>query len=264
MAVRKKEPAATKAEKAAEAAEIFVPEIKKESIQVAVVGTSPLICARMSEKSRHEILLPKGRKNAAEKQATAKHNPLEEFRASPYILSEDYPTLIGLMASAFKGAMGTAALDLPGTKKAQIGRLSYVVGDYVSVYGLPKVFMSIVRSADINKTPDVRTRAILPRWAAQITIEYVKPLLNAQAIINLLSAGGVTAGVGDWRPEKGKGSYGQYRVTNVDDPEFVEILKEGDRDAQIEGMENALPYDNESAEMLAWYREEAPKRGFTL
>lgn len=244
--------------------EIFVPEIKKETIQVRVVGTSPLICARMSQKSRQEILMPAGRKNAAAKQASLKHNPLQEFRSSPYILPEGSPTYIGLMSSAFKGAMGTAALDLPGTKKAQIGRLVYVEGDYVSIYGVPKVFMSIVRSADINKTPDVRTRAIVPLWAAEVTMTFVKPLLNAQAIINLLSAGGVTAGVGDWRPEKGKGSFGQFRICNETDTEYQEIVKNGDRSVQLAAMEDAEPYDHESEELLSWFKDEAPKRGFEV
>lgn len=242
--------------------EIVVPRVETETIQVTVVGTSPLICARMSQKARQELLLPKGRKNAAERQSTAKHNPVEEFRASPYLLPERYPTRIGLMSTAFKGAMATAALDIPGTKKSQIGRLVYVEGDYTAIHGLPRLFMSITRSADINKTPDVRTRAALPRWAAEVTVKFVKPLLNTQAIVNLLSAAGVTAGVGDWRPEKGKGNYGQFRITNDDDPEFIEIVKEGDRGAQIEAMENPAPYDDESEKLYSWYLTEAPKRGY--
>lgn len=250
------------AKKPAASSEIIVPEVQTETIVVSVVGTSPLICARMSEKAKTQLLLPSGRKTAAEKQSAAKHNVIEEFNASPYILPEGSATLIGLMSSAFKAAMGTAALDLPGTKKAQIGRLVYVENDYTPVYGLPKLFMSVVRSADINKTPDVRTRAILPRWAASVQIRFVKPLLNAQGIVNLLSAAGVTAGVGDWRPEKGKGNYGQFRIVNADDPEFIEIVKEGDREAQVTAMEDAIPYDHEVESLLAWYKDEYSRRGF--
>ncbi len=43
--------------------------------------------------------------------------------------------------------------------------------------------MSVVRSADIGKTPDIRTRAILPAWAARITVTYVTPKLTANAVL---------------------------------------------------------------------------------
>ncbi|MDP3983635.1 MAG: hypothetical protein Q8Q52_01340, partial [Acidimicrobiia bacterium] len=99
--------------------EVAVGKVQKEAVRVAVVGTSPLICNRMSEKARRELLLPAGRKNAAEKAARAKHVPVEEYQASPYRIDEEAaPTLLALVASSFKGAMRTAALDLPGTSKA--------------------------------------------------------------------------------------------------------------------------------------------------
>ena len=132
-----------------------------------------------------------------------------EFRASPYRLrDDDAPTLIGVPASAFKGAMMTAALDLPGAAKSKIGRLLWGEGDLVPVFCIPEVFLAITRSADINKTPDVRSRAIVPEWAAEIAITYTTPILNETSVINLLAAAGQICGVGDWRPEKGKGTYG--------------------------------------------------------
>lgn len=241
---------------------ISVPEVKTRDIVLNVVGRRPLVCNRMSEKARHELLMPAGRKNAAEKQASLKHDPIAEYQASPYTLTdESMPTLLAVMSSAFKGAMSTAALDLPGTKKAQIGRLVYVQGDYTPVFGIPKLFMSVTRMADIGRTPDIRTRAIIPFWACKLAVSFVEPLLNKQAIVNLLAAAGVTAGVGDWRPEKGKGDYGQFCIVNDEDPEFLEIVKQG-REAQQEAMENPEPYDDESAEMLSWWTGEVKRRGF--
>lgn len=247
--------------KAERVTELTIPRIEQRSARLNVVGTSPLILNRMSRKAEGDLLVGGRKKNAAEKQATLKHNPLAEFRASPYVLGEEAPTLLGFMASGFKGAMCTAALDLPGTKKAQIGRLVYVVGDYVAVYGKPYLLMSVVRSADINRTPDIRTRVIVPRWACQIDVRYVTSLLSAQAITNLLAAAGVTCGVGDWRPEKGKGSYGQFEVVNDEDPELRELVAVG-RSAQVAAMEAAEPYDAESHELLAYWRDEIARRGF--
>lgn len=244
---------------------VDVMKVEKGSIKVNVVGTSPIILNRMSEKVKQELLLPKGRKTKAEKQSQAKHNPIEEYQSSPYrIADENANTYLGFMASAFKGAMRTAALDLPGSSKAQIGRLVYVEGDLVPIYGVPKLFMSITRSADINKTPDVRTRAIIPKWAAVFTVSFVTPIMKPASIINLIAASGITSGVGDWRPEKGKGDYGQFRLVNDDDKELLEIIKQGSRQAQIAAMENPEPYDLESEELLSWYDDEATRRGFKL
>ena len=85
--------------------------------------------------------------------------------------------------------------------------------------------MAIVRSADMNRTPDVRTRAILPRWACQITISYAIPLLKEAQITNLLAAAGFTVGIGDYRQEKGKGSYGQYSLVAPDDANYRDIME---------------------------------------
>lgn len=249
----------TKAGKTEEVSEIL--QVEKGHILCHVVGTSPLILNRMSEKAKHELLMPKGRKNAAERATTLKHVPVDEYRASAYTLKdESQPTLLALLSTAFKGALRSAALDMPGAKKAQIGRLTYIEGDFVGVYGLPKLFMSITRSADMNKTPDVRTRAIVPAWAALFRVTYVQPLIRAQAVANLLAAAGITIGVGDWRPEKGAGSYGQFRLAEPTDAEFKRIIKEGGRAAQASALQNPVCYDDETTELLSWFEDERAKR----
>ena len=239
-------------------ATIYVEPVQTESVVVALVGTTPLIINRMSEKAKGELLLPKGRKTAAQKQAFLKHIPVEEYRDSVYTL--EGPALLAVKATAVKGAMGTAALDLPGTKKAQIKRLAHVKGEYLPVYGVPRLFMEVARCADMNKTPDVRTRAIVPEWVVLATISYVVPLLNATSILNLLAAGGITAGIGDWRPERG-GTYGQYTIAKPDDPVVQAIMVSGGREAQQEALDNPVCYDEESARLLTWYVNETARRG---
>lgn len=241
---------------------VDIAKVEKATVKMFVVGTSPIILNRLSEKVKQELLLPKGKKTKADKESTAKHSPIKEYQASPYVLADEAAeTYLSFPASAFKGAMRVAALDLPGSSKAQIGRLVYVEGDLVPLYGTPKLLMSITRSADINKTPDVRTRAIISQWAAVLNISFVTPIMKLPAILNLLSASGITSGVGDWRPEKGKGDYGQFRIANEDDTELIEIMKAG-RKTQIAAMQNPETYDLETEELLSWYNVEAVRRGF--
>src|SRR5262245_34602073 len=101
-------PPAKKADAAGEA--IRIDHIDTQSLTFALLGRSPIILNRMSQKALHELLLPGPRKNAAERQSTLKHNPHDEFRASAYAFKgDDTPTLLGVMPSTVKGALLTAA-----------------------------------------------------------------------------------------------------------------------------------------------------------
>ncbi len=231
------------------------------SIHFCLLGTSPMFLNRLSEKAKHELLMPKGRKSATEKATSLKHDPYQEFRDSPHRITDDRsPTYLAVPTTAFKGAIRTAALDMPGTKKAQIGRLTYVEGMYVNLYGIPKLHMGPVRSADMNRTPDIRTRAVVPEWACYLKITYVQPLIRGQIIANLLGAAGITVGVGDWRQEKGSASNGQFRIVDKDDPTFLSIVSAGTRQAQLDAMENPSCFDDESTELLSWYTGELAQR----
>ncbi len=239
--------------------------VEKGVMEFCIVGTSPLIFNRMAKKAREVLLLGGEKKNAAVKAAQAKHDPLAEFRDSPYRMRDPKaPTALAVLPSWFKQGMGTAALRLPGTQKTAMLQLVNVPWENEPVYGIPKVLMSVVRSADINKTPDIRTRAILPEWACKMRIEFIRPIMRETAVTNLLVAAGYIAGCGDWRQEKGSGSYGSYRVCSADDPDFVRICKTMGRTAQLKALEEPESYDDETDELMAFYEVEIKRRGFKV
>jgi hypothetical protein len=245
--------------------EIVIFEQTRGKMQFCVLGTTPLIHNRMSQKALQELLFPKGKKNAAEKAISLKHNPLQEFRDSPYIIKDESAnTLISLLPSAFKGTMMTAALDMPGVARTQIKKHIYVEGQAIEIYGIPQILMATTRSADINRTPDVRTRAVMPEWACKLTIEFTKPLLKEQSVANLLAAGGMVSGVGDWRQEKGSGNYGCFKLVSEDDKDFQRIVKSMSRKAQAKALEHPECFDNETEELLSWFETETKRRGFTV
>lgn len=245
--------------------EVQIFEVERGTMDFCVLGTSPLIMNRMSQKVWFELLAPKGRKTAADKAATAKHDPVREFRDSSYRIEDsNSPTLLAVMVTAFKRAMATAASDLPGASKAQIGRLVYMPGELQPIFGLPRVFMAVTRAKDINRTPDVRTRAILPEWACRLSVTFTKPLLKEQAVANLLAAAGMSSGIGDWRQEKGSGSFGSFRLCDDTDPDFVRIINTQGREAQVAALEQPEAYNQETAEMLAWFDVEMKRRGFKV
>lgn len=237
---------------AKEATEIHVVNVERGQITFCLIGTAPLLHNCLSNKARHELLLPSGRKTEADKKSTLKHNPIEEYNASIY-RSKAGPTLVQHLSSAFRGAMRSAALDLPGVTKAEIGRLLWVEGDRVDIFGVPMLDMRIVRQAGMNRTPDVRTRAIMPEWACSITVSFTKPQLREQAVANLITAAGIYIGVGDYRNEKGAGNYGLFRICADDDADFCRIVKNG-RKIQEAAMREPEPFNEETEELLSWYQ----------
>lgn len=242
-------------------AEIIIQEIKEGSVGCWIVGKSPLIVNRLSEKAQRELILPKGKKTAADKAAGLKHDPIAEFRASAYKINPPNGTLLGFPALCVKRAISCAALDIPGASKAQIGRLTYVSGELLSLYGTPQVFLRPTRSSDMNRTPDIRTRCILREWALKVDVNFVIPILSATTVLNLLSAAGIYNGLGDWRQQKGSASYGQFRILPLkDEKEIKHILKQG-ADVQKEAMQTAKCYDDESEELLSWFKDEINRRG---
>jgi hypothetical protein len=245
--------------------EIMIYEQVRGVMNFCVLGTTPLIHNRMSQKVWQELLMPKGRKNAAEKASSLKHNPIEEFKNSPYVSTdENNETLIYILPTAFKAGMGSAAVDMPGVARTQIKKHVYVDGQQINIFGIPQVMCAITRSSDINRTPDVRTRGIMPEWACKLTIEFTKPLFKEQSIANLLAAAGFVAGVGDWRQEKGSGNYGCYKLVSADDPDFVRITQTQGRAAQIDALENPVAYDQETEDLLSWFDVESRRRGFKV
>lgn len=243
-----------------EQAEIEIPRLDRETAEFFLVGETPLIFNQMSEKAKRDLIAPPGRKTAAQKKTTLKHDPVAEYRASAYTLDdEEAPTLLCMPSTAFKKAMANAAVDIPGSSRAAIGRLVRVHGYRVGIYGTPFLKMDVVRMADINKTPDVRTRAILPEWCCVLQISYVRPLLGVSAIANLLAGAGELIGIGDFRQQKGAGDFGLFRVTTSEDKDYLRIVKQG-REAQTLGLKDPQMFDHETEELLAWYDETIANR----
>lgn len=244
---------------------IDVLEITRGRMNLYLLGDAPLICNAMSQKVQHELLAPSSRRSAAERASKPKHTPIEEYRSSVYYARDPAsPTLVVMKATSFKRSAMGAALDLPGVAKAQVGRLLYVVGDEVPIYGQPEIMMSVVRCADKNRTPDVRTRAIIPSWCAVVTVEFAEPLLKSAIVARLFAGAGITQGVGDWRVEKGSGSYGRFSIVEPEHPTVKALIETGGRETQRNALDNPIPYDSETEELLSWYDVETKRRGFKV
>lgn len=242
-----------------ELTELHIERLKQGRLTLRIVGTTPMYFNSMSVKAKRDLLLGGGRKTKAER-ANIKHHPIQEFRDSMY--RKNYgDTLLCFPAPGVKGAMATAALATAGISKVDVQRLIFLPEANIQIWGTPYLKMDVVRSADINKTPDIRTRAYLPRWCAEISVAYVVPTLNAHSIASILTNAGTIIGIGDFRQEKGKGSNGCFNVMGSDEtsPLWDELMKEG-RDVQQAAFDNPTAADTDTEELLEFYRSEVMRR----
>lgn len=236
-------------------------DINTVELEFYVLGTSPLLMNRMSEKAKRQLLLPDQDKNRAERATTLKHNPVEEFRAAVYRSRDTRsPALFHLPSGAFKDAIRSVATDIPGAFKAQIGRLVNVTSINIELFGKPELHMAVVKQAGITRAPDIRTRAVFPRWACRVRLSFVTPLMNHTTVTKLFAAAGVIIGVGDGRPEKGKLTYGQFAIVDQDDADWNDIVNTEGRAAQQAGMDTPICHDQEAEDMIVWFDSEIKRR----
>ena len=240
--------------------EISVKPLKLAKVKLRIIGMTPLFQNRMANKVKQGLLVGAKKKTAAER-AGIKHNPFQEFRDSMEIIPSG-PTALGIRVTAIKAAMCDAALETEGMKKSQTQRLLFMPGDFSALYGTPFLRMDVTRSADINRTPDVRTRAFLPKWGAEVEIQYIVPQLSANSVISLLCNAGVLIGVGDYRQQKGKGAFGSFRVITADeqDDEWDELVSDHARDAQQAAIDRPDYADRDTADLMEYYEQEAQRR----
>jgi hypothetical protein len=158
--------------------------------------------------------------------------------------------------------MCTAALETPGLTKTSTQRLLFMPGDHFNLYGTPQLKMDVVRSADINKTPDIRTRCYLPKWGAEIEVQFIIPQFSVSAIVALLCNAGVLIGVGDFRQEKGKGAYGSFRVLGEGekDKEWDDLVKHHGRMAQLAALSKPEYADKDTEDLMEFFHSEVKRR----
>lgn len=247
---------------------ITIAELQKARIQVNLLGAAPLIMNSMPFKAKKILLAPQrtGRMTSAEKAASFKHDVYTEYVDSTYqfddeeIEAANRRTRLAFPSDAFKQAMAVAALETPGAKRTSIDRLLRVEGEKVEIFGVPQLYMAVVRNQDQNHTPDIRTRAIIPMWCCRLTVTYFTPNLREVVVGTLLSNAGEICGIGDKRQGKGKGDAGRWTLVDEDHPDFQRIVATMGKEPQDKALAEPAAYDRETLQMVSWFDEEMTRR----
>lgn len=188
---------------------IEIDKIDSEVLNVPIIGTTPLIINRFSEKAKRIMLaamqgqkLPKERKD-----------PEADYEGAFYRLPDGQP---GMPAIAFKSATVGGARFYSGITMTALRQFLFFRGEVGAdgqqlyrIEGEPRMREDVVR---VNRGgADLRYRPEFPEWRAVIRVVYVKSALTRGSVLSLIDAGGMGVGVGEWRPEKG-GDFGTYAV----------------------------------------------------
>lgn len=242
----------------------MVTALQHANITLRLIGTTPFYYNSMSVKAKRDLLIGSAPKTTAEKREI-KHNPEEEFRDSVYKKSHG-KTHLYFPPAAIKQAMATAAIETKGVAKTNVQRLIFLPELETEIYGRPYLKIDTVRMANINKTPDMRTRAYLPEWCAEINISFVQPTLSAVDVYTLLQNAGSIVGLGDFRQEKGRGAYGCFTVTGEGMPNWEDHKEDWERItqdgmiAQQHALANPEYADEMTEELMGYLNEERARR----
>jgi hypothetical protein len=186
---------------------------------IPVVGVTPLITHKWSEKSK-QMMLDKGG-SAQAKTIRPKRDPEQTYQDARYRLEEPRTDGLtdGVPAVAFKAAIASAARAFTGVTMQNLKQFVYVEGEppdmLVPIVGKPQMREDTVRvGSGQNKAADITWRPMFWPWSAELTIRWPSAVLDLESMVSLVEAAGL-GGVGEWRPTSPKaltGTYGQFRI----------------------------------------------------
>jgi hypothetical protein len=190
--------------------QVSIRKIDTEHMLVPIVGTSPLIVHKFSEKAKRQMLdAQQGRKSPK-----VARDPEADYQAAFYRTKEGF----GFPAVAFKactiGAARFYGKDVRMTDLRQFLFFKGVVSEndpqaLVEIVGEPHMREDVVRLS--MSGTDLRYRPEFTEWSAVLEVIYIKSSLTQESVLSLIDAGGMGVGVGEWRPEK-KGDFGTFQI----------------------------------------------------
>jgi len=196
---------------------VTLPPLKIETMAVTLIGDTPLIVHRWSEKAKKQMLDKQMKKASHGKEAK---DPEKDFRESLYVLPDGG---YGFPIIGFKAAAVTACTSIGGLTKVAARQAFHVEGEYAVIEGgEPTMREDMVRVG--MGTADIRYRGEFRNWWTTITVKFNGNVMSAEQILNLFSTAGFAVGVGEWRPER-DGQFGRFHVASAEETKAIGKMK---------------------------------------
>jgi len=176
--------------------------------EVTIVGSSPLIVHRFTEKARKQI---EDKQQKRAQRAKEARDPHEEYLASLYVFPGDVAGVegarYGVPALWFKCAMVDACRYTGGLTMTAARGAFHVLGESPQSGGLVLLNYTDLRMRDDAVTigigtRDMRYRGEFSNWSVRLKIRYNASVISPDQLVNLLNVAGFGTGVGERRPSQ--------------------------------------------------------------
>jgi hypothetical protein len=188
--------------------QIEIPALDVGIIKVRVVGTTPLIVHNWSAKAKKEMLDKQTKVAKSKKEAK---DPEADFKASLYMLPGGG---YGFPSIGLKSAIVDACAFVANIPKTQARGVLHIAKEFITIKGSPTMREDMVKVGKFPGVADLRYRAEFKEWESEVEISFLRNVVSADQIINLIRYAGFTIGIGEWRPEK-NGTFGTFRVEST-------------------------------------------------
>jgi hypothetical protein len=192
---------------------VVLPPLQIETVNVTLIGDTPLIVHRWSEKQKKLMLDKQMKKASAGKEAK---DPERDFRESLYVLEDGS---YGFPIIGFKAAAVTACTSIGSMTKVAARQAFHVDGEFAVIEGdEPTMCEDMVRVG--MGTADIRYRGEFKNWFTTIAVKFNANVMSAEQILNLMQTAGFAVGVGEWRPER-DGQFGRFHVATAKEMKII-------------------------------------------
>ncbi len=184
--------------------------IETKVAKVTLVGDSPLLVCKFSEKAKNELDEKHQQRGKTKRGA---RDPKAEYEASLYKLG---PKKYGIPAAGIKLCAVSACRFIEGVPMTIAKGAFHILEDSDGLVEVtspgPIMDERIVRVGNFgNKKPMTRYRGRFDRWELTFKVRYNSKALSAEQLLNLYENAGFSVGLCEYRPEKG-GNLGMFHV----------------------------------------------------
>jgi len=195
--------------KSSKSTSVELKDFKIRQTIIEIEGISPLITNKFSNKAQEMIASKQQGKSK-----NAKHEikvPAEDYENAKHKLTDGTD---GFPAAGYKAAMTRGAkmigMVMKDTQTSFFVKADCEETQLVRTCGDSRMRTDMVRVG--MGSADIRYRPEYPKWSAKLTIEFNEGVLSLEQIYQMISAAGYGCGIGEMRPEKGKFSFGRFKI----------------------------------------------------
>jgi hypothetical protein len=200
-------------------AAVELPELLIQTVNIEIIGDSPLIMHAWSQKARMAMEDKQQRKAAKGRDAKV---PWDDFVGALYWLdgAPEKPTeadvengRFGMPSVAFKSAAVDACTSVAAMTKVAARQSFHVDGEFVEIIGGPPSMRTDMARVG-QGTADIRYRPEFNPWSAVLTVKVNVSAISIAQVVGLFDLAGFAVGIGDWRPQR-NGPYGRFHVAKA-------------------------------------------------